>query len=304
MGGAKLFNKHAFTIVELLIVIVVIAVLAAISIVGYNAVRNNADKSAVFAQLKHVGDLLKVQILNDTIPLSLDNLPDYHADSKLPTTYMLYDANTTYCLSAKSGTQSYFVWSDTNDATPQEGSCTEVSSIDKNSFLVFTDTSGHVPLKTPISGNQDVILYSALTVVNLNDDYRSIAGFLPATNSNRLRLDTNSSGYNGLRSRVDTSAITNATHSKPARSIGGHIGWVMVRSNSSIREYNYDAAPPFSTLNLAPNSGFSFNELSLSSSTSSTQPLAAAAFMAAHDQKTRQRVLDWFSKTYSIPLAP
>lgn len=38
-------NKHGFTIVELLIVIVVIAILAAISIVAYNGIQNRAENT-------------------------------------------------------------------------------------------------------------------------------------------------------------------------------------------------------------------------------------------------------------------
>ena len=44
-------NKRGFTIVELLIVIVVIAILAAISIVAYNGIQDRARKSAQQAAL-------------------------------------------------------------------------------------------------------------------------------------------------------------------------------------------------------------------------------------------------------------
>ena len=40
-------NAYGFTIVELLIVIVVVGVLAAISIVAYSGVSNNANDTAV-----------------------------------------------------------------------------------------------------------------------------------------------------------------------------------------------------------------------------------------------------------------
>ena len=47
---AKYKNNSGFTIVELLIVIVVIAILAAISIVAYNGIQNRANTSKVVAQ--------------------------------------------------------------------------------------------------------------------------------------------------------------------------------------------------------------------------------------------------------------
>ena len=49
-------NKHqaGFTIVELLIVVVVIAILAAITIVAYNGIQNRANDSAVRSDLSNI----------------------------------------------------------------------------------------------------------------------------------------------------------------------------------------------------------------------------------------------------------
>lgn len=48
-------NKHGFTIVELLIVIVVIAILAAITIVSYNGIQTSAREAAISAELNDNG---------------------------------------------------------------------------------------------------------------------------------------------------------------------------------------------------------------------------------------------------------
>lgn len=47
-------NTHGFTIVELLIVIVVIAILAAISIVAYNGIQNRANDTIVRSDLTNI----------------------------------------------------------------------------------------------------------------------------------------------------------------------------------------------------------------------------------------------------------
>lgn len=64
-------QKSGFTIVELLIVVVVIAILAAITIVAYNGIQNRAYDSAVQADLKNIGTkTLQYIQTNDTIPTS------------------------------------------------------------------------------------------------------------------------------------------------------------------------------------------------------------------------------------------
>ncbi|MBC7868688.1 prepilin-type N-terminal cleavage/methylation domain-containing protein [Candidatus Saccharibacteria bacterium] len=53
-------KQHGFTIVELLIVIVVIGILAAISIVSYSGVQNKANDSAVQSDLRNLGQKIEL----------------------------------------------------------------------------------------------------------------------------------------------------------------------------------------------------------------------------------------------------
>lgn len=53
MHTSTLKRQNGFTIVELLIVIIVIAILAAITVVGYGAIQRNARISAVKTDLKN-----------------------------------------------------------------------------------------------------------------------------------------------------------------------------------------------------------------------------------------------------------
>lgn len=64
-----MLNKRGFTIVELLIVIVVIAILAAISIVAYNGVQNRTSDSAIKSDLRNfAGKIMEYQAVNGTYP--------------------------------------------------------------------------------------------------------------------------------------------------------------------------------------------------------------------------------------------
>lgn len=68
-------KQRGFTIVELLIVVVVIAILAAITIVAYSGIQNRTNDSAVQADLRNFGQKVQEYItLNNTVPLNLTAL--------------------------------------------------------------------------------------------------------------------------------------------------------------------------------------------------------------------------------------
>lgn len=62
-------SMRGFTIVELLIVIVVIAILAAITIVAYNGIQNRANDSAIQSDVRNIFMKVKeLEAINGTIP--------------------------------------------------------------------------------------------------------------------------------------------------------------------------------------------------------------------------------------------
>lgn len=66
-------SLRGFTIVELLIVIVVIGILAAISVVAYNGVQNRAYDTAIQTDLRNVGGkIMEFKAINDAQPAATD----------------------------------------------------------------------------------------------------------------------------------------------------------------------------------------------------------------------------------------
>jgi prepilin-type N-terminal cleavage/methylation domain-containing protein len=77
VGGHPMTAKarSGFTIVELLIVIVVIAILAAITIVAYNGIQNRANNTVVQSDMKSFGTKLEQYYIdNERAPASVAEL--------------------------------------------------------------------------------------------------------------------------------------------------------------------------------------------------------------------------------------
>lgn len=103
--------KKGFTIVELLIVVVVIAILAAITIIAYNGIQNRAKISTVRSAASQVGKkaLAYAPLNNDLYPLEAS----YQADLALPAAsvqqtydYYVSDDRKSFCLSVTDTTKS------------------------------------------------------------------------------------------------------------------------------------------------------------------------------------------------------
>jgi len=119
------YDRHGFTIVELLIVIVVIAILAALTIIAFNGINNKAKIAS-----------LQTDLTNSYKQLAMDNIKDnkYPATTAAAnggqglkassgTTYEYeYDpATNLYCLTATNGSIVYSVKPNRN--APQPGGC-------------------------------------------------------------------------------------------------------------------------------------------------------------------------------------
>ncbi len=120
----KINKNRGFTIVELLIVIVVIAILAAISIVAYTGIQDSARSAAATTSARQVADKIGVYAVeNEQYPASLSDISIANNGS---TAYQYRVSNTsdpkTWCVTATVGNKSFYT--SNAQSTPREGACT------------------------------------------------------------------------------------------------------------------------------------------------------------------------------------
>jgi len=127
--------KKGFTIVELLIVIVVIGILAAITIVAFNGVQDKAKRTSIQADVSSAVKTL------EQYRLTVGSTEQYPATQALASlkmssgnaqTYTYKSSDNSYCLTVTNGTTSYYTTSDTK--TSREGTCGADSLIGRWSF--------------------------------------------------------------------------------------------------------------------------------------------------------------------------
>lgn len=113
-------SRSGFTVVELLIVVVVIAILAMISITAYTSIQRRANESAAMASAKAAATTIAShQVKKGAYPETL-------AEAGIPSQDLQYvvsntSSPATFCVTATSGSSSYFV--SESQPTPLSGGC-------------------------------------------------------------------------------------------------------------------------------------------------------------------------------------
>ncbi len=189
----RIRGHHGFTVVELLFVIVIIAVLAAITIVAYNGVQQRAQTAAISASLNQA--MKKVELYQST---NYNAYPPTLAAADISdanVTYQYTASSTGYCITGTKGGTSLFIsntqTSPTSGGCPghRQGGVAAITNIVTNPRGVGSSTGWFVPLSTQY----------VTETTNVSWDGRS----------DWHRFVWNSTGYSTTRLLLNLSDLTN-----------------------------------------------------------------------------------------------
>lgn len=141
-------TQGGFTLVELLIVIVVIAILATLTIVAYNGIANRAVDSVMQNDLSNSAQLLeKAKIDGSAYPDSLANA-GLTPSSSVSYQYTYNSSSNSYCLTATSSSSSDTYHISSDSGTVQSGVCPG-----HNMITGSPSPAGYTDLSNAVSGN-------------------------------------------------------------------------------------------------------------------------------------------------------
>lgn len=220
-------TQAGFTIVELLIVIVIIGILAAISIVAYTGITQKAVIASLVSDLNNAVEQLKIdQVHNSKFP---DTLALANGGKNIPasagTVYQYIVNNSgaqTFCIAATKSNQTYSL---SLGGPPLAGACPTLrldagnTSSYPGAGLVWTDVSGNVSIGTLMNGvGYSATNGGALTFDGVDDKIMMNSG-VPLGRS--LSID--------VVGKVNSTAVDNnfVSVNPPAfiRVVGGKVRW-------------------------------------------------------------------------------
>lgn len=133
-------RRYGFTIVELLIVVVVIAILATITIVSYNGITKTADESALKSDLKTASTKIAIYYAtNSDYPASLTG--DVATESSGSTFNYTRISSSSFCLSATSKRNANLVYKTDESGVMRPGACASSPVYTAAACFVFNSTT-------------------------------------------------------------------------------------------------------------------------------------------------------------------
>lgn len=241
-----MFNKKSgFTIVELLIVIVVIGILAAITIVAYGNVRSNAVKSTLKSDLSQAQTQLEIyRTDNNGYPTNGSDVNGGRGITASPNTTIAYTRTSNgYCLTATTTLNDSSFYYQSSDGIIAEGACSsipagyEAAPVISGGNSTVGGYSGIQPANCPSTGG-------AWVKVPGNTLYSIPNGFCvqqyPAANVSSIATSQpNVARWSGINTGAAQSAA--ATAATNAHMLTEN-EWMTIAANAAMQTSNWSGA--------------------------------------------------------------
>lgn len=233
-------KRRGFTIVELLIVIVVIGILAAIIIVGYGAVVGNANDGSIKSDLQKIDDAMKETALdnggifpNTATEMQALNLQlssgAYDTTNQANIYLCTNTAQTTYAIIAMSTSGNRFVLKSDSGTTQYSGSVTwDATDINGDATCASIDSSLAYTGVAGVNGGS----WSSWTGTQSSYDTVANAVTDPSATSTNSYSGTGATGTSAV---VTSGGYSGTTFVRRTFSASGTAGALMGRSSTSTR---------------------------------------------------------------------
>lgn len=243
-------TRSGFTLVELLIVIVVIGILAAITLVAYNGVQQKATQAMLDSDLTQASKAVVLyQTENGALPASLATVNISNGNG---VTYDYGAQSTAYCISATSNSMSRYVAS---NSQPSTGDCSAAFvkwspsgavSYDPNSNEIILSTSGSGNAISPLiptngKASATITLQMYATIASPNGGTGKSCAYLSSAYyaSDGVTPVKNSAGYTGNGNAGCYALSSWATHTWTTPT-GSGVAYVKFILNNAPTSYTSD----------------------------------------------------------------
>lgn len=189
----RLKHTSGFTIVELTIVIIVIGILAAITVVSYNAITQQSRTQALGSDLQSTAaQLKKYKADQGSFPASLSSVTSANSTTKTVYTYYYRANSDSYCLEATAYNTTMRLIN-TKD-TAETGSCNLTAATTTN--LVKDPSLTAVP--------------TGLTATGVSANRSIVSGSTPQSGSTFFRFDITGNGPATMSYALNTTSLSSA----------------------------------------------------------------------------------------------
>ena len=237
-------HKHGFTIVELLIVIVVIGILAAITTVAFNGVKARADKAAMAADLANINKLVKnYQSEFDTMPTSMSQLNNGQGYTPAKGNSVQLGGTSAYCITVSRDEQ--YMKFDSSAGETTDGYCAGHGPVEPAQIAYSSGMTSYPTANTTYPLTPGVALQAGDVIISFHSEHYIVGtAYLKLNGANQTAVMSQSLGSGSKVYRV--SILTNITSSTALSfttdGSGVEMGYYVVRGLSNPTSYTSQVA--------------------------------------------------------------